>query len=1820
MRIRNIAAYRRHLQTEFNVNPAWDPDFMGSRTEVEGTPVDGFFKFWQSSTGPGREPIAGKLRGVLEMAQNDQAIYEITQNAADCGATDLRLWYDEAYFLACNDGEAFYARDVKSILDTFGSEKALRQHAAQEGMIGQYGVGFKLFHRLVGRESGLEELLDHHAGPMIFSWSTREQLDRFLGEAREPWSVDATEGQAPWLFKILLTCFPAAPGEVVKDIGFGDVVAFTHAEAETFRRWAAAKLGADRPARGSLFFLHLGEGKREVLDTHMGEIRSCMGVSLRFLRKLASITVNGERIERVPLETIALRIPADGLRTLGFREEHQDVELVFAYAEDAVERLAKEPTLYQYFPMTKEAHGMGYVIHSNGLQKQAQRTELNADSAINARLLERLAVRVLEQAREWMRSEPEKYRALFKVILASAFEPCKLPVLHQQVQEPLIAFIREHVPTMDGGFVPKERVRIRRSKLRIPEHVLGEGLHWFHWTKDMDEVVLGHARNSARLNLQEATIGSLLTEEQPDSALHAWMAGLPDEPYAECLKEFTVLKLDPAQYPDLPFLRLGDRTLSLRNILSEPGLLERTDAWYGTFPDAGEWLPAETLELALAQKAPAEWDNNTAALLYRLRDEKAMMTLVERIPKIILDNSPTPEVQAFMDWWHKVRERSVAALLRPRLFLQSDNELLGWEDSLVLERFAMRMPAGREVELAIQRLLPAMAPAGAAHFDALRDALMDHGYDDDFLAEVFRRKKEKSKQDLQRIGDRLAEEYADKPLDNGCQVVFAIALKHLHPAWSGLEQLELLAADGQGYAMEEWWALTGPSFIDRQFLLHERYDDIRQYLGEQWDPIKFGSKGVLAADPRSGAAFTPDLASAELDDAKRRSFLDWLMREQARSDVALDQMRSEKYKPMLEAIMGTHPEEWSTGPDALLLPDEQVPAWVLEWAGEEYTRMAVLLGLGMRSGDDAVLEWREALLKDTEECAAPLPSPPDQTLRWIGAKGGAETFVSARQEKRIMDLVRSKGSTPGTALPLELELQARESEDPVYGAWKNEGHGWTVLQYEGEQLPLELTWEGGSLAMRHGVKAYAPSDGSQRIFITDGYPIMVALYLLSEGAESVVPAAMRESFRALHDREHSGSRKEAEPKARDVEALERKQQVEHFRERQFMFSTAPAITLEELVNTVEWEYRRKLLDRENGHAFRFKEVEHLPDDVLVLRRPNVAELPYELTSDRDRTIHGMKLKLRKRGVAYQDITDFELMAGTEGEVRVRVKHLPFALNESTVAMIELPVEDMLMRTLAEAWRHIHQAHGPARPIIDLVKERAPGGQIGFIFGPPGTGKTTVLADRLIQSVRDTEARVLVLTPTNTAADVLYERISEKASGDMKVLQAVHRFGSQNKDIPLDEGYPAVVITTMHRFPFDRFADGTGLREEDWDHVVFDEASMASLPYALLPLMSLPANRNASDWGALGARFLFAGDPFQLMPVGATPSMGDRLEAEKKNIVLRGFATDNIFTLAGIDRFSLEEAPALPGARIDRLAKNYRSGRSIVKAFSRTFYEDGVTSARNNDDHAITLGSEPLPPIGLWSFPALVPEKGTPADDMLNPATIIPFEHSAVHVHSALLAARLAVVLATENPGKRVIIICPYVRQVRVCQTLLEPFNKDKSADDGAEAVKPVEVSSVHRYQGGEAEVVIFLLNPSASSKRADGRLVIGDIALFNDPHLINVAISRARDVLVLLAPEDKLVDRGGRSGFFLMDRVLDGQGEGALQVEGRPSRELEELLFNGQAVEERVSVLPIRAMDVYRVEETRARGTDLVVLHNKENLNLVMTQDIVMEGVEFLPK
>lgn len=1818
MKIKDIRAYRRHLQAALNhLGAGWEPDYIGSQLEKDGQRRFGFFNFFQGGTEAGRDAVANKLRGVLEMAQNEQAIYEITQNAADCGSTDLHLWYDDEFFLALNNGNAFRLEDVKSILDTFSSQKAYRQRPENEGMIGQYGVGFKLFHRLVGRESGLEELLDEGAGPMIFSWSQADQLGAFIDTGESPWEQVGIDERAPWFFKILLTCFPTGPGETVRDIDYAEGIAFSEVEATVFRSWATERLRTmegDLPEHGSLFFLRLGQGKRKVLDRHMDEIRSCMGVSLHFLRRLGAITVNGERIGRVPLEKIELKLDRSELPGIGFREANEDVELVFAYSSNAGDQLKQEPTLYQFFPMTHEKLGMAYVIHSNGLQKQAQRTELNADSAINEALFQRLTQKVIVRAIEWMERSPDKYRTFFRAVLGSSFSPTKRGVFNEYVQQPLIDFIKQHVPTMDGRFVPSDRVLIRSSVLAIPLEEFGIEKHWFYWTLNPDDQFFSHVKDSGRLGLKEATIEHLLKKVGPDR-LGVWMGTLPEDDFADCLRELKEAGVKLTDHAELPVFRMGAKHLSLNDLSGDPTLLKELDACYSSHPVLLDWQPRSEVELALANMAPGEWNDNSAALLYQFTEPKAIEALVERLAEIVLDVAPTGQVFAFMEWWREQQDQPVAAMLRKRLKLRTEKDMLGWEESLVVERFKMTLPSGGAKEMSLQRLLPGVIGSDQEPFNHLRDSLHERGFEEDFLEKAFSRRKENSKQDLLRLGERLASQYANEPLANGCQLAFAVALKTLHPEWASFEQLQLCAADGEAYDVNERWSLAGPSFIDPIYLLADAYADIKDYLGDHWDPLKITGDCVLAARPRLGEAFIPEMLREELDGEQRIAFLNWLRSEYERNETVLVHVRNEKNKPVIEKVLGTDPGLWLLAKQELTNPEERPPEWVLQWADADQARWQVLTGLGLRESDNVTVRWRAALLADLDSMSPEVIELPEKTLSWVVARGGAATFQSASQEKRILDLLKAAGKQATMVPDLRLELDAVESTDPAYLIWKAEVVTWTVFEFPGD-LPILWTWESHEVARRHGVKAYAPNDGTKRIYVSAGYPVMVALYILSEGPEAVVPPNVRESYKRVYDRQQGPGPEPQQKTAEDGrpnkgQTLE--QQVAHHKERQLVLSANTEVTLAELLNATEWEYRKKLLDRQNGVLYRFKEVQQLPDGVLVLKRPNVDELPYELSSDKDRTILGLKLKLRNRGSSYKAVEDFELLASSEGDVRVRVPDPPLKISGSTVATMELPVEDMLLKTLLSTWEQVagHQDHD--RTLLDLVRDRAPGGQVGFIFGPPGTGKTTELAERLIQMVRDTDAKVLVLTPTNTAADVLYQRIGEKAAEEFNVLNSIHRFGTGKKDVRIEEGIPSVVITTMHRFAFDQFANGIGLKNVDWDHVVFDEASMAPLAHTLLPMLSLPARRGESAWGALGARFLFAGDPFQLMPVALTPSLGDRIDAAKKGQRIRGTATENIFTLAGIDRFLLEEAPKLPGAHIHRLATNYRSGGSIVEVFSQSLYSGGVTSQRHSDDHDITLGGERLPAIRLWSFPVELPPKGDAGEDLLSPSSIIPFDNSVVHLHSAILATRLAVVLAMENIGKRVIIICPYGRQVRICQTLLEPFNEACPEKPGPGEIPAIGISSVHRYQGGEADIVIFLLNPNATNAREDGQLVVGNISLFNDPNLINVAVSRARDVLILLAPEDN-ISRTGHSGYRLMDHLLSADITKEVDFKLSNTEALEGLLFNGSKLSDRVSILPVRALDLYRVGEERSKGSDLIVLHNKENLNMVMGQDIVLEG------
>jgi hypothetical protein len=61
---------------------------------------------------------------------------------------------DENKLIVINNGSVFSEEGIKSILNisqSFGKQ--------EPDKIGRYGIGFKLVHRLVGKSSGLDELL-----------------------------------------------------------------------------------------------------------------------------------------------------------------------------------------------------------------------------------------------------------------------------------------------------------------------------------------------------------------------------------------------------------------------------------------------------------------------------------------------------------------------------------------------------------------------------------------------------------------------------------------------------------------------------------------------------------------------------------------------------------------------------------------------------------------------------------------------------------------------------------------------------------------------------------------------------------------------------------------------------------------------------------------------------------------------------------------------------------------------------------------------------------------------------------------------------------------------------------------------------------------------------------------------------------------------------------------------------------------------------------------------------------------------------------------------------------------------------------------------------------------------------------------------------------------------------------------------------------------------------------------------------------------------------------------------------------------------------
>ncbi|MGH8057294.1 MAG: AAA domain-containing protein, partial [Candidatus Entotheonellia bacterium] len=282
--------------------------------------------------------------------------------------------------------------------------------------------------------------------------------------------------------------------------------------------------------------------------------------------------------------------------------------------------------------------------------------------------------------------------------------------------------------------------------------------------------------------------------------------------------------------------------------------------------------------------------------------------------------------------------------------------------------------------------------------------------------------------------------------------------------------------------------------------------------------------------------------------------------------------------------------------------------------------------------------------------------------------------------------------------------------------------------------------------------------------------------------------------------------------------------------------------------------------------------------------------------------------------------------------------------------------------------------------------------LGLIEGPPGTGKTHVLAWMLIALVLEAwqagrPLRVAVSALTHRAIDTVLVKVQQLLQGSAvkdfpgRCLKWGRRqgLGTDNGDeSPLtyvDHAAevlqaPYVILGATGFGLYQLCESQSGAFPPVFDWIVLDEASQVTLPQALLSLL----------YGK--GRYIFCGDVQQLPPVVLGPRTMEEEAAPQRSILAHLLAT------YGSD------------VRV-RLNETYRLNRELCQLPSRLWYEGDLHPAAANASARLAL-----PPV---QHPDMVDSILAPE----HPVTLVLAEHATDHQRSAIeveiiatLAARL----------------------------------------------------------------------------------------------------------------------------------------------------------------------------------------------------------------------
>jgi superfamily I DNA and/or RNA helicase len=242
-----------------------------------------------------------------------------------------------------------------------------------------------------------------------------------------------------------------------------------------------------------------------------------------------------------------------------------------------------------------------------------------------------------------------------------------------------------------------------------------------------------------------------------------------------------------------------------------------------------------------------------------------------------------------------------------------------------------------------------------------------------------------------------------------------------------------------------------------------------------------------------------------------------------------------------------------------------------------------------------------------------------------------------------------------------------------------------------------------------------------------------------------------------------------------------------------------------------------------------------------------------------------------------------------------------------------------------------------------------------------------------------------------------------------------------------------------------------------------------------------------------AKFIVAGDPKQIPPV---------IEIDEKELENFDFQDENIYKMMNLESFKPEEQKIRPNDTIQNLDTQYRSIPEIGQLFSELSYSGLLKHDREKNGKA----RKQLPEKFKELISSPVPFVDIPLNQDHSIYKVNKLFYSSYHIYAAIFVSEMIKYFDNVNSdiGWTIGLIAPYRAQAVLLNKLVTSYGI-------SENVK-VYADTVHGFQGDECDIVFFICNPNSYEYSNHPK------ALLSKEYIYNVAISRAKDYLVILHP------------------------------------------------------------------------------------------------------